>query len=43
MWKTVVDLRKIMKTKHMMVSIEVTTAMPAKIVATWGKENFADK
>lgn len=34
MWNTVVDLRKIMNMRHMMVSSEVATAMPAKIVAT---------
>lgn len=33
-WKTVVDLRKIMNMRHMMVRSEVATAMPAKIVAT---------
>lgn len=35
MWKTVVDFRKIMNIKHMMVRSEVATAIPAKIVATW--------
>lgn len=33
-WKTVVDLRKIMNIRHMMVRSEVATAMPPKIVAT---------
>ena len=33
MWKTVVDLRKIIKTRHNMVRSEVTTAVPQKIVA----------
>lgn len=35
MWNTVVDFRKIMNIRHMMVRREVATAMPAKIVATW--------
>jgi hypothetical protein len=37
-WNTVVDFRKIMKIRHMMVSSEVATAIPANIVATCTKE-----
>jgi hypothetical protein len=36
MWKTVVDLRKIMKMRHRMVRRDVATAIPPKIVATCG-------
>lgn len=37
-WKTVVDFRKIMKIRHMIVSSDVATAMPANIVATCTEE-----
>lgn len=35
MWNTVVDLRNIINTRHIIVSSDVATAMPANIVATF--------
>jgi len=37
-WNTVVDLRNIIRTKHNMVNNDVTTAIPANIVAIYGRE-----
>ena len=37
-WNTVVDLRNIIRTKHNIVNNDVTTAIPANIVAICGRE-----
>jgi hypothetical protein len=41
-WNTVVDLRNIIRTKHNIVNNDVATAIPANIVAIYGREKYVN-